>query len=183
LICGPSGVGKGTVIAELRRRHPALTLSTSWTTRPRRAGEVDGEHYRFVDEPTFRAAEQAGEFAESEEYRGHLYGTPWSQIRQALDEGRDVVFEIDVRGARSIKDLYPQAVSIFLYPPSDRVLAERLRERGTDSPEQIASRLEAAKAELAERDAFDHAVLNDQVGEAVERIEAILGLPSPQDGA
>jgi guanylate kinase len=164
------------VIAELRRRHPSLALSVSWTTRPKRAGEVDGEHYRFVDETTFRAARDAGEFAEWEEYRGHLYGTPWSEIRRAAAGGNDVLFEIDVRGARSIKELYPAAVGIFLYPPSPGVLAERLRGRGTDPPEQILARLEAAKTELAQKDEFDHAVRNEDVGEAVARVEAILGL-------
>lgn len=168
------------MIAELRRRHPALELSVSWTTRPRRAGEVDGEHYRFVDEPAFLEAIERGGFAEHEEYRGHLYGTPWSEVRRVVEAGGDLLVEIDVRGARSINELYPQAVSIFLYPPSPDDLARRLRERGTDTPGQIRARLEAAAGELAQRDAFDHAVLNDEVGRAVERIEAILGL-SPQE--
>lgn len=170
------------MIAELRRLHPDLGMSISWTTRPQRSGEIDGEHYRFVDEATFRAAVEGGEFAEHEEYRGHLYGTPWAELRRGLDEGRDVLFEIDVRGARTIKSLYPQAVSIFLYPPSEAVLAERLRGRGTDPPEQIAARLEAAKEELAQRDAFDHTVLNEEVPEAVAAIERILGLSSSGKG-
>jgi guanylate kinase len=165
------------VIAELRARHPDLDLSISWTTRHKRAGEVDGVHYRFVDEATFRDAVASDGFVEWEEYRGHLYGTPWSEVRRALDGAGDVLFEIDVRGARSIKALYPQAVGIFLYPPSPAVLAERLRGRGTDSAEQIAARLEAATEELAQRDAFDHTVLNEQVSEAVSAIERILGLP------
>jgi guanylate kinase len=98
-------------------------------------------------------------------------------VRRALDGEGDVLFEIDVRGARSIKALYPEAVGIFLYPPSEAVLAERLRGRGTDTPEQIAARLEAAVEELAQRDAFDHTVLNEQVSEAVSTIERILELP------
>lgn len=156
----------------------------SWTTRPRRAGEHEGEHYRFVDEETFRSALLSGAFAESEEYRGHLYGTPWTEIRRALEEGNVLLFEIDVRGARTISELYPEAVSIFLYPPSVEVLGERLRARGTDAPEQIIARLEAAREELGQKDRFDHAVLNDEVDRAVERIEAILGLsPDPKEPA
>jgi guanylate kinase len=138
---------------------------------------MDDEHYRFVDESTFREGLERDEFIEYEEYRGHLYGTPWSQVRRAIDEGRDLLFEIDVRGAHNIKKLFEQAVAIFIYPPSEAVLAERLRGRGTDPPDQIRARLEAAHAELAEKDAFDHAVLNDDVGRAVEAIEAILDLP------
>ncbi|MEX0875211.1 MAG: guanylate kinase [Actinomycetota bacterium] len=164
----------------MRRRHPSLGLSVSWTTRPKRSGEIDGDHYRFVGEATFREALGRDEFIEHEEYRGHLYGTPWAEVRRAIDEGRDLLFEIDVRGAHNIKRLFDQAVAIFLYPPSEAVLAERLRGRGTDSPEQIQARLEAAHAELAEKDTFDHAVLNDDVGRAVEAIEAILGFPSSQ---
>jgi guanylate kinase len=154
----------------------------SWTTRPKRAGEIDGEHYHFVDESTFRAAVDRGEFFEHEEYRGHLYGTPWSEIRRAIDEGHDLLLEPDVRGARSVKDRYADAIAIFLYPPSDSELARRLRGRGTDSPEQIQERLEAARGEMTAKDDFDHAVLNDDIGRAVEEIEAILGL-SPAKGA
>jgi guanylate kinase len=137
---------------------------------------VDGKHYRFVDEPAFRAAQEAGEFVEFEEYRGNLYGTPWSEIHASLEEGTDILMEIDVRGARSIKELFPQAVSIFLYPPSESVLAARLEGRGTDAPDQIRARLEAAKEELEQQEAFDHSVMNAEVMEAVEEIEAILGL-------
>jgi guanylate kinase len=173
-------VGKGTVIAELRRRHPELGLSVSWTTRPKRAGEVDGEHYHFVTVDQFRDAIERGEFAEFETYRENLYGTPWSEVRKAVDAGRDIVIEPDVRGARSIKKLYPEAVTIFVYPPEPSELARRLRDRGTDAPEHIAERLETAKWELAQKDTFDHAVLNADVSQAVEAVEAILGFSSPE---
>lgn len=139
---------------------------------------MDGEHYRFVDEAAFGRAIDAGEFVEHETYREHLYGTPWSEVRRALEGSGDVLFEIDVRGARSIKDLYPEAIAIFLYPRSEAVLAERLRGRGTDAPEHIAARLATAEVELRQKDAFDHAVLNDEVSEAVADIEGILGLRS-----
>ena len=133
-----------------------------------------------MDEKTFRAAVDRGEFFEHEEYRGHLYGTPWSEIRRAIDEGQDLLLEPDVRGARSVKDRFGDAIAIFLFPPSDAELARRLRGRGTDSPEQIQERLAAARVELAAKDDFDHAVLNDDVARAVEEIEAILGLPNPE---
>jgi guanylate kinase len=148
----------------------------SWTTRPKRAGEVEGEHYRFVTIDEFRAAIEQGEFAEFETYRENLYGTPWSEVRKAIDDGRDIVIEPDVRGARSIKKLYPEAITIFIYPPDPADLARRLRGRGTDPPEHIAERLETASWELAQKDTFDHAVLNADVSEAVAAVEAILGL-------
>lgn len=141
---------------------------------------MDGRHYRFVDEAEFRAKIAEGGFAEYETYRSHLYGTPSSEIDRVIEGGRDLLLEIDVRGARSIKKLYPEALAIFIYPPDPADLAKRLRGRGTDTPDQIQARLEAAREELAQQDDFDHAVLNDQVSRAVERIEAILGLSSHQ---
>ena len=167
------------MIAHLRQRHPQIGLSVSWTTRPRRAGEVEGEHYHYVTEAEFREAIEAGEFAEHESYRGNLYGTPWSEVRKVIDQGRDLLVEPDVRGAWSMKEHYPEAISIFVYPPDEKELARRLRDRGTDSPDQVEARLETAKWELAQKDTFDHAVLNDDLRTAVEAVEAILGL-SPE---
>lgn len=156
----------------------------SWTTRPKRAGEVEGEHYHFVTVDEFREAIERGEFAEFETYRENLYGTPWSEVRKSIDAGKDIVIEPDVRGARSIKKLYPEAITIFIYPPDPADLARRLRERGTDAPEHIAERLETATWELAQKDTFDHAVLNADVSEAVAAVEAILGLStSDPEGA
>jgi guanylate kinase len=179
VISGPSGVGKGTVVDELRRRRPGLGLSLSWTTRPRRATEVDGVHYRFVDEDTFRTAAAEGAFVEWEEYRDALYGTPWTEVQRALDAGEDIVLEIDVRGAQTIKRRFPEAITIFLDPPSMEVLEERLRGRGTDQPEQIAARLEAAREELGSRDTLDEIVPSVEVAETVDRIEAIIGPAYP----
>jgi guanylate kinase len=149
----------------------------SWTTRPKRAGEVEGEHYNFVTVDEFREAIERGEFAEFETYRDNLYGTPWSEVRKSIDAGRDIIIEPDVRGARSIKKLYPEAVTIFIYPPEPAELARRLRARGTDAPEHIAERLETATWELAQKDTFDHAVLNADVSEAVAGWRLYLGFP------
>ena len=149
-------------------------MSVSWTTRARRPGESDGVHYRFVSEEDFQAAIGEGEFVEWEEYRGARYGTPWSEIRRATGEGRDVILEIDVRGAMSIKLMYPEALTIFIDPPDPGALEERLRGRGTDTPEQIEARLEAARTELGFRDRFDHVVINDEVEAAADRLGAIL---------
>ncbi|HVL81850.1 MAG TPA: guanylate kinase [Actinomycetota bacterium] len=174
MVSGPSGVGKGTVIAELRRRRPELGMSVSWTTRAMRPGEQDGVHYRFVTEERFRTAIDEDAFVEWEEYRGARYGTPWSEIERAAGDGRDVILEIDVRGAMSIKELFPHALTVFVEPPTVSDLERRLRGRATDTPEQIAARLEAARTELGYRDRFDHTVLNDEVSAAVDRLEAIL---------
>lgn len=149
-------------------------MTVSWTTRATRPGEVDGVHYRFVGEEEFQSAVDEGRFVEWEEYRGARYGTPWSEIHRAADEDRDVILEIDVRGAMSIKKLFPEALMIFVEPPSMDALRMRLAGRGTDSPEQIAARMDAARVEIGFRDRFDHKVMNDRVTTAVDQLEAIL---------
>lgn len=165
------------MIAEVRRRRPALDLSVSWTTRARRPGETDGREYRFVSEDEFGAAVEAGSFVEWEEYRGARYGTPWSEVERALREGRDLLLEIDVRGARSVKERFPRAITIFIAPPSFASLEERLRRRGTDTEEQIRARLAAAEEEMLSRGWFDATVPNADVLEAAEQVLAILDGP------
>lgn len=160
------------MIAELRRRRPGLDLSVSWTTRPPRPGETQDVHYRFTDSGGFQAAIKRGEFIEWEEYRGHLRGTPWTEVRK--ERPNDLVLELDVRGAKTIKTKFPDAITIFLSPPASEDLAERLRIRATDSPEEIAERLEAAQRELGAREEFDYEVKNDEVTSAVDRLEAII---------
>jgi guanylate kinase len=155
VVAGPSGVGKGTVHAELRRRLPDAVLSVSATTRAPRPGEVDGEHYRFVDRPTFEAMVAAGDLLEWAEYAGNLYGTPRAPVAEAVGRGEVVLLDIEVQGAVQVKAADPDALLVFLLPPSFDVLEQRLRGRGTEDEATIARRLEVALDELAGAGAFD----------------------------
>lgn len=173
VITGPSGVGKGTLIAKLRERHPELELSVSATTRPPRAGERDGVDYHFLDPQEFERRVEAGDFVEHAEYSGHRYGT----LREELERRRDtggVVLEIELQGARQIRSAMPDALQIFIAPPDEGALRVRLLGRGTDSPEAIERRLEVAKRELAARDEFAHVVVNDDLERAVDELDAIV---------
>src|SRR5205807_8431388 len=160
---GPSGVGKGTLIQELLRRLPELELSVSATTRPPRSGEVDGRDYHFLDPDEFERRARAGEFLEHAAYAGNRYGTLRSELRRA-PEG--IVLEIEVQGARQVREALPEAVLVFIAPPSSEVLRERLIRRGTDQPEQIARRLRQAEEELRAKDEFQHVIENDDLDRA-----------------
>jgi guanylate kinase len=180
VVSGPGGVGKGTVVAALRAAHPDVAVSVSATTRAPRAGEVDGVHYRFVDDAEFQRMVDAGEFVEWAEFNGRRYGTPWSSLHAA--EGQ-LVLEIDVQGARQIRDRAAtagdiDATLVFLEPPSWAALEERLRGRGSETPESLAARLAIGREEMAAAAWFDHRVVNTTVAEAVEAIARILGLTS-----
>lgn len=175
VVSGPSGVGKGTLVAALRRRRPDLAFSISVTTRPPRPGEVDGVDYRFVDDPAFDALRDAGGLLEWAAYAGRRYGTPAAPVAEAVAAGRDVVLELEVQGARQIRDRFPAAVLVLLVPPSLGALAERLARRGTDDPVAVARRLAVARSELAEADLFDHVVVNAELDAAVEQVDRILG--------
>lgn len=179
MISGPSGVGKGTVVAALRRRMPQVQLTVSATTRAPRPGEVDGVHYHFLDDATFDALVESGGFLEWATFAGNRYGTPWSSVEDARDSGGPVVLEIEVQGARQVRERIDDAVLILLAPPSPQALAERLAGRGTDGPETVADRLRIAEWELAQADDFDHVVVNDTVEEAVEEIARILDAAAP----
>lgn len=172
VVSGPGGVGKGTVVRALRKRNPKVAVSLSLTTRPRRPGEVDGVHYRFVTPEEFRRADESGELLESAEFNGHLYGTPWSSLRDA--DAAVVVLEIDTQGAMQVRDQIPDATLVFIDPPDLAELRRRLEERG-DAPELVAQRLELARGELARAELFDHRITNARVDEAVDQLEAILG--------
>jgi guanylate kinase len=166
VITGPSGVGKGTLIRGLLQRLPQLELSISATTRPPRAGEVDGVAYHFLSPQAFEARVAGGEFLEHAEYSGHRYGTLRSEVQRRLDAGRPVVLEIEVQGARQVRRAMPDAVAVFIAPPTLDALRTRLIGRGTDTPVQVEARLETARQELEAQDEFAHVVVNDRLEEA-----------------
>jgi guanylate kinase len=174
VISGPSGVGKGTVVRALLEASPGLRFAVSYTTREPRPGETDGVHYRFVDEGTFDAIADAGGFLEWVEIFGHRSGTPAADVEAARSEGRDVLLEVDVQGARSVRERVPEAVLIFLRPPSEEELERRLRERGTEVGPDLDLRLAEARREMAAAPEFDHVVVNDRVEEAAKEVLAII---------
>jgi guanylate kinase len=163
VVTGPSGVGKGTLIRELSRHFPDLRLSVSATTRGPRSGEQDRRDYHFLSPEEFDRRIEAGDFLEHATYAGNRYGT----LRSEVEEG-PVVLEIEVQGARQVRDALPEAVQVFIAPPSRDVLRERLIGRGTDSPETIRARLEQAEDELAAQDEFHHVIVNDDLNRAVQ---------------
>jgi len=174
VITGPSGVGKGTLIEKLLERMPALELAVSATTRAPRQGERDGSHYHFLSEEDFLRRVGEGDFLEHAEYSGRRYGTLRSELRKRTHEGASVVLEIEVQGARQVAKAMPEAVRIFIAPPSEATLRERLIGRGTDDPAQIERRLQVAKDELAAGSEFPHVVVNDDLERAVDQLEAII---------
>lgn len=179
VISGPGGVGKGTVVARLRRCLPQIAVSVSATTRPARPGEVDGEHYHFIDEATFDRMIAEGAFLEWAEFAGRRYGTPWTSVERALGSRQPVVLEIDIQGARQVRERLADAVLIFLAPPSVEELVHRLRRRGTDDDERVARRMDLARWEMGCADEFDHVVVNGTVEQAAADIARILGFTDP----
>ncbi|MDP8977304.1 MAG: guanylate kinase [Actinomycetota bacterium] len=181
VVSGPGGVGKGTVVAALRQWVPELVVSVSATTRPRRPGEVDGVHYHFLDDDAFDALVGSGGLLEWAEFNGRRYGTPWAPVREALEQGRPVALEIEVQGARAVRRRYPEAMLVFLLPPSEEALRERLRRRHTDSADQIDRRIAIARWELAQAGEFDHLVVNNRVEQAADAIARILEVTPAAD--
>jgi guanylate kinase len=174
VITGPSGVGKGTLIRALRERVPELDLSVSATTRRPRPGETQGVDYHFLADEEFAKRVDAGDFVEWAEYSGRRYGTLRSELEKSTAAGRPVVLEIEVQGARQVREAMPETVQIFITPPSEGALRARLVGRGTDDPDQVAKRLDVARTELAARDEFTHQVCNDRLEDAVADLEAII---------
>lgn len=173
VITGPSGVGKGTLIRSLLERHADLRLAVSATTRSPRPGERDGVDYYFLDAEEFARQVEAGEFVEHATYAGHRYGTLRSELERTSD-GESVVLEIEVQGARQVRSAMPDAVQVFVAPPSVDALRARLIGRGTDDPEEIAERLRMAEGELGARSEFAHVVVNDRLEDAVDALDAVL---------
>src|SRR5215217_707489 len=174
VITGPSGVGKGTLIRALRERVPELALAVSATTRAPRPGEEDGRDYHFLSDDEFERRVQAGEFVEHARYSGRRYGTLRSELERRRSDGRPVLLEIEVQGARQVRESMPEALQLFIAPPSVDALRTRLIGRGTDAPEQVAARLETARAELDAQGEFGHVVVNDRLDEAVAELEGLV---------
>jgi guanylate kinase len=177
VITGPSGVGKGTLIRGLMERLPELALSVSATTRRPRGGEADGVDYHFLSDEQFARRVAQGDFVEHAEYAGGRYGTLRSELDRRLDDGVPVVLEIEVQGARQVRGAVPDAVQVFIAPPPDQsidALRGRLLARGTDDPQVVSRRLQAAREELAAQSEFRHVIVNDDLQSALEQLVAIV---------
>nr|WP_123680992.1 guanylate kinase [Curtobacterium sp. PhB115] len=178
VLAGPTAVGKGTVSAHIREQYPDVNLSVSATTRKPRPGEVDGVHYYFVDDAEFDRMIRDRELLEwATVHNSYRYGTPRPPIDRALDAGEKVMLEIDLQGARQVRDAMPEAVLVFLLPPTWEELVRRLIGRGTESPEEQARRLDTAKVELAAQDEFDVRIVNSDVGTAAREVVDLFSAP------
>ena len=176
LITGPSGVGKGTLVARLLERHPGIWLSVSATTRQPRSGEVEGQHYFFLERTAFEKQVNADGYLEWAEFAGNLYGTPRAAVQQRLDAGQTVLLEIELEGARQVRRSFPTGFQVLLRPPSFPELERRIRGRGSDSEEAIRRRLERAREELQAEAEFDAVVVNDDLERALAELEQLCGL-------
>jgi guanylate kinase len=181
VITGPSGVGKGTLIRGLLEQVPELELSVSATTRKPRPGERDGADYHFLTPEQFERHVAAGDFVEHATYSANKYGTLRSELERRVGDGAPVVLEIEVQGARQVREAIPDALAVFIAPPSLEGLRTRLVGRGTDSPEQVAERLRTAEAELAARPEFAHVVVNDRLEDATRELVEIVRSALPDD--
>ena len=174
VLSGPSGVGKGSLISVVRRRHPGVWLSVSVTTRAPRPGETDGVEYHFVDDAEFARMVEAGDLLEHATYAGSSYGTPRRPVEEKLAAGTPALLEIELQGARLVRAAMPEARLVFLAPPSFDDLAVRLGVRGTEDPERIRQRLDVARIEMAAEDEFDVVLVNEEVEAAAHALVALM---------
>ena len=174
IVSGPSGSGKDTVLGRLLAAHPEIQLSISSITRPMRQGEVEGEKYHFITREAFEQMLRENALLESNVYLGNYYGTPRAPVEAAIAAGRDMILEIDVNGAAKVRAQLPEAVSIFIMPPSLEVLEQRLSGRGTEDAETVRGRLKEAVGEIARAVDYDYIVVNDDLDEAVESLTAVI---------
>ena len=174
VISSPSGGGKGTLIRRLLQAVPGVGYSVSWTTRAPRPGEVDGVNYRFVSEEAFTKMRQANGFLEWAVVHGNLYGTARDAVKKEMAQGRDIILEIDVQGARAVRKAMRSVVSVFILPPSFEVLRERLTARMTERPEELELRLANARGEVEQYRYFDYLILNDEVERAAAQLSAVV---------
>ena len=175
IVSAPSGAGKTTLVRLLLEKDAAISLSISTTTRAPRPGEQDGREYHFVSVPRFVERRDRGEFLEWAEVHGNYYGTSQRWIEEQLQAGRDVLVEIDWQGAQQVREVFPEAIGVFILPPSMDILKQRLAGRGTDSAEVIARRIAAAQAEIRHVDEFDYVIINDDLQKALAELVSVVG--------
>jgi len=176
VLTGPSGVGKGTIVRKILENHSDVWLSISATTRQPRCGEIDGEHYFFLEKKNFQEIISKNGFLEWASFSNNFYGTPKKMVKEKIDKGTNVLLEIELEGARQIRKTFPEALQIFLAPPNLAELEKRIRGRGTESEEAIRDRLSIAKKELIAKKEFDAVVINKDVESAFKEIESLMGL-------